>query len=87
MISSVITTARPKPDSATVAAVDVARAALVEEVGAADVGDHLGHVVEGERVVTHLFACARPGLRRLALVGHRRPRQPRQKTSRSTRSC
>lgn len=58
---SVITLARSKPDSATVAAVDVARAALLEEVGAADVGDHLGHVVEGERVVTHLFACMRAG--------------------------
>ncbi|MBZ5739591.1 DUF3027 domain-containing protein [Nocardioides mangrovi] len=56
-----ITTARPKPDSAAVAAVDVARAALVAEVDPADVGDHLGHVVEGERVVTHLFACARSG--------------------------
>ena len=33
----------------------------VDDVGAADVGDHLGHVVEGERVVTHLFACTRPG--------------------------
>jgi hypothetical protein len=61
MISPVITTARPKPDSATVAAVEVARAALVEQVGAVDVGDHLGHVVEGERVVTHHFACTRPG--------------------------
>src|ERR687890_258501 len=61
MISSVITIARPKPDSATVAAVDVARAALLEEVGAGDVGEHLGHVVEGERVVTHLFACERAG--------------------------
>src|SRR3954471_23478448 len=61
MLSSVITTARPKPDSATVAAVDVARAALLEEVGAADVGEHLGHVVEGERLVTHLFACERSG--------------------------
>ena len=61
MISSVIMIARPKSDSATVAAVDLARAALVEEVGAGDVGDYLGHVVEGERVVTHLFACARPG--------------------------
>jgi len=59
--SVVITTARPKPDSATVAAVDVAREALVEQVGAADVGDHLEHVVEGERVVTHLFACERAG--------------------------
>jgi hypothetical protein len=44
-----------------VAAVDVARAALVADVGAADVGEHLGHVVEGERVVTHLFSCERPG--------------------------
>jgi hypothetical protein len=57
----VITTARPKPDSAAVAAVDAARAALLEEVDASDVGDHLGHVVEGERVVTHLFACTRAG--------------------------
>ena len=59
--SVVITTTRPKPDSVTVAAVDVARDALVEQVGAADVGDHLGHEVEGERVVTHLFACEQPG--------------------------
>lgn len=61
MISSVISIARPKPDSATVAAVDAARAALVADVGAGDVGEHLGHLVEGERVVTHLFACARAG--------------------------
>jgi hypothetical protein len=57
----VITTARPKPDSAALAAVDLARAALLAEVDAADVGDHLGHVVEGDRVVTHLFACQRAG--------------------------
>jgi hypothetical protein len=57
----VITTVRPKSDSACVAAVDVARAALLEDVDAADVGEHLGHVVEGERVVTHLFACTRAG--------------------------
>ena len=61
MIWSVITTVRPKSDSACVAAVDVARAALLEDVDAADVGEHLGHVVEGERVVTHLFACTRAG--------------------------
>ena len=61
MITPVITTARPKPDPATVAAVDVARAALLEDVPVADVGEHLGHVVEGERVVTHLFACERAG--------------------------
>ena len=61
MISFVITSVRLKPDTAAVAAVDQARAALVEDVDAADVGEHLGHVVEDERLVTHLFACARPG--------------------------
>src|SRR3954467_5955248 len=61
MISPVTTSLRPKPDAAAVAAADTARAALLEEVPAADVGAHLGHVVEGERVVTHLFACERPG--------------------------
>jgi hypothetical protein len=61
MISPVMTIARPKPDSATVAAVDVARTALLEEVGASAVGEYLGHLVEGERVVTHLFACERSG--------------------------
>jgi hypothetical protein len=63
MISTVMTTARAKADAVTVAAVDAARAALIDDVGAADVGEHLGHVVEGERVVTHLFACERPGYR------------------------
>ena len=42
-----------------------ARAALVEEVGNADVGAHLGHVVEegagADTVVTHLFASKRAG--------------------------
>ena len=61
MISPVMTKVRAKADAAIVAAVDQARAALVEEVGAADVGEHIGHVVEGERVVTHLFECTRKG--------------------------
>ena len=61
MICSVMTKLRSRPDSVAAAAVGEARAALVEEVGEADVGDHLGHVVEGERVVTHLFACTRKG--------------------------
>ena len=55
------TTPRAKADSVTVKAVDEARAALVADVGAADVGDYLGHVVEGERLVSHLFATTRPG--------------------------
>jgi hypothetical protein len=52
-----------KLDSVAAAAVDAARAALVEEVPAGDVGDHLGAEADGDRVVTHLFACERPGYR------------------------
>jgi hypothetical protein len=62
---AVMTLQRPNPrakaDAAAVAAVDVARAALLDDVDAADVGEHLGHEVAGERLVTHLFACERPG--------------------------
>ena len=54
-------TLRSKADSVAVQAVDAARAALLEEAGPDDVGDPLGHVVEGERLVTHLFACTRRG--------------------------
>ena len=50
-----------KPDSVGVKAVDDARAALVESVGAADVGEHLGYLAEDDRVTTHLFACTRRG--------------------------
>ena len=57
----VMTSVRAKPDAVAVAAVEPARAALLEDVDAADVGEHLGSVVEGERLVTHLFACTRPG--------------------------
>ncbi len=52
-----------RADSVTVSAVDAARAALLAETDATDVGDHLGHEVEGERLVTHLFACSRRGYR------------------------
>lgn len=54
---------RTRPDPATVKAVEEARAALLQSVPAADVGEHLAHQVEGERVVTHHFACPRPGYR------------------------
>ena len=60
MLSPVSTLTR-KTDAVTAAAVDEARAALVEEVGAADVGDYLGREVDGERVITHLFDCTRAG--------------------------
>jgi hypothetical protein len=55
------TLARTRPDAAAAAAVDTARAVLLDEVPAADVGEHLGHQSDGQRVVTHLFACTRKG--------------------------
>jgi hypothetical protein len=51
----------PKADTVLTAAVDTAREALMREVGADDVGEHLAAEPEGDRVVTHLFDCRRPG--------------------------
>jgi hypothetical protein len=53
--------ATAKADAAAVAAVDVAREALLADVDETDIGDHLASEPEGERVVTHLFDCRRPG--------------------------
>ncbi|MGL5823258.1 MAG: DUF3027 domain-containing protein [Nocardioides sp.] len=61
--SSSPTLARIKPDAVGTAAVDFARTSLLETVDAADVGDHLGYVVEGERLGSHLFECLRAGYR------------------------
>ncbi|MFN8193292.1 MAG: DUF3027 domain-containing protein [Nocardioidaceae bacterium] len=58
-----MTTTAPKLDSAAAAAVDAAREALLSDAPASDVGDHLGAHAEGDRVVTHLFECARAGYR------------------------
>jgi hypothetical protein len=55
--------ARAKPDAISVAAVEPARAAAVVEGGADHVGAYLGHLVEGERLVTHYFASTHPGYR------------------------
>ena len=57
----VSTLERKLTDAVTAEAVDEARAALLDEVDGADVGDYLGHQVDGLRVVTHLFACNRKG--------------------------
>ncbi|HET8665864.1 MAG TPA: DUF3027 domain-containing protein [Nocardioides sp.] len=51
----------PKADAVLTAAVDAARDALLAEVDADDVGEHLGAEPEGDRVVTHLFDCRKPG--------------------------
>jgi hypothetical protein len=56
-MGGVMTTADP----AALNAVDAARAALVEQVGADVVGDHLGATPEDEGVVTHSFACSEAG--------------------------
>jgi hypothetical protein len=52
-----------KADAVALAAVDAARETLLLDVEAAQVGDHLGAQAEGERVVTHLFECRKPGYR------------------------
>lgn len=54
-------TRAPKPDAVTAAAVDQAREAAVERAADFGVGEHVGLVAEGERVVTHLFECPHPG--------------------------
>lgn len=66
-----------KPDSVGVRAVDAAREALLESVDVTDIGAHLGHQAEDERVVTHWFECVRPGYRgwRWAVTVARAPRQ------------
>ena len=76
-MSGVVSATRSvKPDAVGVRAVDQAREALLEVVDAADVGDHLGHCAEDERVVTHYFDCRRPGYRgwRWAVTVARSPR-------------
>lgn len=56
-----VRTAPPRADAVAMAAVNVARDALLTDVDRADVGEHLGAEAEGERVVTHLFECRKPG--------------------------
>src|SRR5918994_3716937 len=52
-----------KMDVLCEAAAELARDAALEAAGAMGVGEHLGCRAEGERVVTHLFACPHPGYR------------------------
>jgi hypothetical protein len=59
--TSVATPAEADSVAVSASAVQAARTALLEEVGAADVGEHLGHQAEDERVVTHFFACRLKG--------------------------
>jgi hypothetical protein len=47
-------------DEACADVVDLARSAAEEEAGPGQVGEHLGVEGEGDRIVTHLFACLDP---------------------------
>ncbi|WP_239456541.1 DUF3027 domain-containing protein [Nocardioides solisilvae] len=49
------------PDPVLVDAVATARAALLEEAPADQVGEHLHARAEDEHTVSHLFACSHPG--------------------------
>ncbi|MYQ53972.1 MULTISPECIES: DUF3027 domain-containing protein [unclassified Streptomyces] len=53
----------PAPDRLCAEAVDLARAAAEEAAAPGVVGDHVSLVSEGDRVVTHYFACEDPGYR------------------------
>jgi hypothetical protein len=53
-----------RPDSVCLAAVETARTAAADEAGdPALVGEPRGYLVEGERLLTHLFECRLPGYR------------------------
>lgn len=47
-------------DEACAGAVDLAKAAAEDLAGAGQVGDHVGAESDGDRLVTHLFACLDP---------------------------
>jgi hypothetical protein len=59
--AQVIDLDQTSPDAILAAAVEDARAVALDLAGAADVGDHLGVHRESDLVVTHTFACTRPG--------------------------
>lgn len=54
---------RSAPDAVSAAAVDLARAAAEEVADPGTVGEHLGVTAEGDRIVTHRFACLSRGYR------------------------
>ncbi|MFE9248615.1 DUF3027 domain-containing protein [Streptomyces sp. NPDC007088] len=60
---SAATTRSRTPDRLCVEAVDLARAAAEETAAPGVVGEHVGVVADGDRVVTHLFACEDMGYR------------------------
>lgn len=49
-----------KADPVLIGAHELARDAVVSEVGEAFVGEYLGHTMDAERIATHLFVCTNP---------------------------
>lgn len=64
------------PDAVLLAAVDLARDAIAAEVDPSQAGEHEGHAIEGERVLTHYFTCLSKGYHgwRWAVTVARAPR-------------
>jgi hypothetical protein len=60
VIVSPATTRQAEPDQASADAIDLARAVAEADAGPGQVGPHVGIQVEGDRVVTHLFASPNP---------------------------
>ena len=56
-------TTQPAKEAVLVGAVDLAREAAAAEAGTDHVGDHVGYVVEGDRLLTHVFESRTPGYR------------------------
>ncbi|MFV0253596.1 MAG: DUF3027 domain-containing protein [Beutenbergiaceae bacterium] len=54
-------TRRAPKETVLPAAVELARAAIEGDVGAEQVGEHLGFTLDGERIGSHAFACLKPG--------------------------
>ena len=52
-----------KPDAVLAAAVETARAGLLEVIPEEQIGDYIGAAPEADRLVTHRFAANRPGYR------------------------
>lgn len=50
-------------DAQLAAAIDVARSAIAEVAGSSVIGEHLGALAEGTRLVTHYFVCTDPSYR------------------------
>jgi len=60
VVVSPATTRQAEPDQASADAVDLARAVAEADAGPDQIGPHVGIEVEGDRVVTHLFASLNP---------------------------